>query len=77
MADSWDDIRRIADEVRLKLHLAGMDARDRLRALEPVFAELDKVLVKVGQSASAAIDEELSSIGAAMRRLRDDLAARP
>jgi hypothetical protein len=30
------DVRRLRDEVRLKLHLAGMDARDRWHALEPV-----------------------------------------
>ena len=77
MTDNWDDIRRIADEVGLKLHLAGMEARDRWRALEPRLAELEKTLAKVGQRASAAVDQELSSIGAALRRLRDDLRARP
>jgi hypothetical protein len=77
MRDNWDDVRRIADEIGLKLHLAGMEARDRWRAIEPRLAELEKMLAKAGQRASEVIDEELSSIGAALRRLRDDLASRP
>jgi hypothetical protein len=73
----WDDIRRIADELELKIHLAGMDARDRWRALQPRLAELERSITRSGQRASEVMDRELSAIGAAIRRLRDDVAARP
>jgi hypothetical protein len=32
---AWDEVRRIADELKLKMHLASMEARDRWQALEP------------------------------------------
>ena len=73
----WDDIRRVADELQLKIHLAGMDARDRWHALEPRLAELQRAIARAGQRAGDAIDRELSSVGAALRRLRDDVAEKP
>jgi len=36
-----DDLRRITDELELEIHLAGLDARDRWRALEPQLYELE------------------------------------
>jgi len=38
---TWDEVRRIADELELKIHLAGMDARDRWRDLKPRLAEIE------------------------------------
>lgn len=70
---TWDDVRRIADEIELKLHLAGMDARDRWRALEPRLVNFEKNLSHAASRASAAVQEELASIGAALARLRDDI----
>jgi hypothetical protein len=55
-ASMWDDVRRIADEVELKIHLAGMDARDRWHELQPRLAEIEKSITKAGQRASFAID---------------------
>jgi CheY-like chemotaxis protein len=39
---SLDLMRTLRDEVRMKLHLAGMDAKDEWRKLEPRLAELEK-----------------------------------
>lgn len=71
---AWDEIRRITDELELKMHLASMDARDRWRALQPRIAEVEKSLSSAGKHASDVVERELSSIGVALRRLRDDLA---
>jgi hypothetical protein len=71
---TWDEIRRIADEVELKIHLAAMDARDRWRALQPRIAEIEKSISTAGKQAGDVVERELSSIGAALRRLRDDVA---
>lgn len=68
-----DDLRQIADELELKIHLAGMDARDRWKELKPRFAQLEQTLARAGARASDVVVRELSSIGAALRRLRDDL----
>ena len=71
---TWDDVRRIADELELKIHLGAMDARDRWRALQPRLAEIEKTIARAGERAGKIIDQELSAVGAALRRLRDDLA---
>ena len=71
---TWDEVRRIADEVELKIHLAGMDARDRWSALKPRIAEIEKSISTAGKRASDAVERELSTIGVALRRLLDDVA---
>ena len=70
---TWDEVRRIADELELKIHLAGMAARDRWRALQPRIAEIEKSISSASKRASDVADRELSSLGAALRRLRDDV----
>jgi hypothetical protein len=71
---TWDEIRRLADELELKIHLAAMDARDRWRDLKPRLAEVETLLAGAGKRAGDAIERELESIGDALRRLRDDIA---
>jgi hypothetical protein len=70
---TWDEVRRIADELELKIHLAGMDARDRWRDLKPRLAEIEKSIAGAGKRAGDVVERELASVGAALRRLRDDI----
>ncbi len=74
-ATTWDEVRRIADEIELKIHLAGMDARDRWRALQPRVAEVEKKISSAGKRVGSLIDREVESIGVALRRLRDDVSS--
>lgn len=71
--NDWKDLRRIADELELKLHLAGMDARDRWQALRPRLVALEQKVADGSERASKVVAEELSSLGKALRKLRDDL----
>jgi len=71
---TWDEVRQIADELELKIHLAGMDARDRWHALQPRMAQLEQTLASSSKRAGEVIERELSAIGAALRKLRDDVA---
>ena len=73
----WDDVRRIADELELQIHLAGMEARDRWHALQPRLAELEKTIAREGERAGQAITQQLSEVGAALRRLRDEVVKPP
>jgi hypothetical protein len=70
---TWDEVRRIADELELEIHLAGMEARDRWRDLKPRLAEIEKSIASAGKRASDVVESELASVGAAVRRLRDDI----
>jgi 3-oxoacyl-[acyl-carrier-protein] synthase-3 len=71
---SWDDVRRIADELELKIHLAGMDARDRWRELQPRFAELEKTIASTGERAGQIVSKQITAVGTALKQLRDELA---
>lgn len=71
---AWDEVRRIADEVELKVHLASMDARDRWRALQPRLTEVERTLAAAGKRATGAVERELASISEALRCLRDDVS---
>ena len=65
-----DELRRVVDEVELKIHLAGMDARARWQELQPRFAELEAKFERTGD----LISEQVTSIGKALRQLRDRIA---
>jgi hypothetical protein len=70
----WDDVRRVADELALQIHLGSMEARDRWRALQPRLEELEKTIAREGERAGQVVTQQLAEVGAALRRLRDDLA---
>jgi len=72
--DQCADLRRIADELELKIHLANMDARDRWQALKPRLAEVEKTLARTGERATRVMQDEVAAIGKALHKLRDDLA---
>jgi uncharacterized protein YhaN len=46
------DVRALRDEVRLKLHLAGMDLKSEWESLEP---QLDRVMNNAAQVSSEAV----------------------
>lgn len=70
---SWDELRRLADELELKIHLAGMEAKDRWRALQPRIAEVQQALQTAGERADEVVSQKLSKLGVALRKLADDL----
>lgn len=69
----WDDLKRIGDELELKIRLASMDARDRWQALRPRLAALEGTVKRAGARTSKLVTEELSSLGKALRQLRDEI----
>ena len=70
----WADLRRIADEVELKIHLASMDVHDRWKSLQPRLDKLQTTLAHTRERASKVVTEELSAIRKALCQLRDDVA---
>jgi hypothetical protein len=67
------ELRRIADELELKIHLASMDVRDRWQALKPRLAEVEQKLARTGERATKIVQDEVAAIGQALQKLRDDL----
>jgi hypothetical protein len=70
---SWDEIRRVADELELQVHLASMDARDRWQALEPRLTALGRWFERSGERVGEAITKELSAVGELIKKLRADV----
>lgn len=69
----WDDLRRITDELQLKLHLAEMDARDRWRELQPQLVTIEHKIADAGGMASETVEHELAELGTGLRQLSGDL----
>jgi hypothetical protein len=67
----------MADELALRVHLAGMDARDRWNALQPRLAEVERAVLRGSDRAEEVVAKELSELGVALRRLRDDIVGAP
>jgi len=70
---TWDEVRRIGDEIQLQMHLAGMDARDRWNVLRTRLVELEAAIESRGRRAGHLIADELRVIGTALRELRDEI----
>jgi len=61
--DALNDLEQLADEVRVKIHLANMDAKDVWnKKLEPRLDEARKHAVEATVSSKAAVDETVTAL---------------
>ena len=67
--DSLQSLRTLRDEIRIDLHLAGMEAKDKWRALEPHFEEAERFAREVSETSRTALEE----IVAKYRAFRESL----
>ena len=69
------ELQRMADEIRVRLHLAGMEAKDAWAKVEPRLREFEQKI----EGAAGKMTDELSAIGTQLRgevgRIRDRIAA--
>lgn len=72
ITDSVTLLRRLRDEIRVDIHLAQMDAKDRWHALEPQFAVAEKAAHEI----SEATKHTLSATVEAFQLLKASLAAK-
>lgn len=62
LRDDLGELKKIRDEIRVKLHLASMDAKTYWKELEPRLEDLEQKIVHDGgdravQAASELVDE--------------------
>jgi len=62
------NLRQLADEIRVKIHLAGMDAKDTWSKLEPRLREVEQKAEAKGEE----VAEELSKAG---QELKEQMSA--
>jgi hypothetical protein len=72
LAKSLELLRTMRDEARVKLHLGGMDAKDRWNRLEPrIEAALGKAANEATEASTAMVDE----VAKALREFTSSLHA--
>lgn len=58
-----NDLRRAADELRVQMHLASMDAKDAWTTLEPKLLDFEKQFEEKAQEAADGAESELEKLG--------------
>lgn len=71
-----EELRRVRDEMRVKLHLLGMDARTRWEALEPRLAEAEERVRSATESATDATRGAVNEAVEAFRSFRESVNER-
>jgi hypothetical protein len=66
-------LRSMRDEIRLQLHLAGMDAQEAWKKLEPSLGDLEQKLGQVNEATKSKAQELLKRFG----ELRDRVKKQP
>jgi hypothetical protein len=64
------EIRRIVDEIRVRIHLAGMEAKDAWRRLEPKVTALEH---RIEHQLDRNADETTTNLDEIAGALHDDL----
>lgn len=70
---TWEDVRGLVDQLKLELHLAGMEAREQWEKLQPRLVELEKSVQAGAHSAGSAISEQVSALGDTLKKLLADI----
>ncbi len=57
-------LQTLRDEVRVKLHLAGMEAKDRWNELEPHLADAERTAQQIGEVSRDALAQAVEKLEA-------------
>jgi len=64
LEDTRNDLRQAADEIRVKLHLAGMDAKDAWEEIQPRIDDFERRFDEKADEVS----EELKALGSDIKQ---------
>lgn len=77
LKDGLADLTQLKDEIRVKVHLAGMDVKDEWKRLEPRVNELEvkakSAVEKAADEVAHGTREALDEVIDAMRKLRGSM----
>lgn len=65
-----DELRKLRDEVRLELHLASMEAKERWDRIEPRIRDVETMAKDISTASRRALQEVIDSV----RRFRESLS---
>jgi lipid II:glycine glycyltransferase (peptidoglycan interpeptide bridge formation enzyme) len=69
MKKGVDLLRTLRDEIKVKVHLAGMDAKDQWAKLEPELSKVERAAEQATESSKKLMDEALNRL----KKLRESL----
>ena len=76
LRDQWEELRTLRDELRVRAHLLGLDAKDALRELEPRIDRIEHELDRAAGDAAVALAKSLEQMAASLRKIRSGDAKR-
>jgi hypothetical protein len=59
--DSMGLLKTLRDEIRVELHLAGMEAKERWKKIEPRFEEAEKFAVAATHASKQALENTVET----------------
>ena len=71
MKERVERMKTLRDEIRLDLHLAGMDLKDRWRELEPKVLEAERRAEEVGGKVLDELVQRLLAVRETMRERKE------
>jgi hypothetical protein len=73
--DVLDELQRMADEIRLKVHLGSMEAKDEWKDVEPKLRQFEKKAEKIVERTGDELADLGADLKARFRKLKHDLGA--
>jgi hypothetical protein len=72
---TWDDVKRVAEEVEKKVQGAGAAAKEKWNLqVRPKLAEVGKKIEETGHRAGDAIQHQVSALSEALSKLQHEIA---
>ena len=72
---TWEDVKRVADEVEKKVQSASVTAREKWnQQVRPKLEEVQKKIEHTGHRAGDAIQHQVSVLGEALSKLQQEIA---
>lgn len=72
---TMSDLKQLGDEIRLKVHLGGMDVRDRWATIDKDLTHLEAAMEQRGEQALDATRALMRDLGKRLRKLRAELTS--
>jgi len=70
MKKGVDLLKTLRDEVKVKLHLAGMDVKDQWAKLEPELSKVERAAEQATESSKKLMDDALNRLKSIRESLR-------
>lgn len=62
MKDSLDNLKTMRDELRLEMHLAGMEAKEKFKEIEPLVKKAEQLAGEVSDVSRKAMTEIVNKV---------------